>query len=198
MIRMEGGILVIQTIISAMFVFSAFSISFDQALSTQKIRQVNLKSSAYEDAVKTLRDYWGDSDYAQENNIQEFQTKVAYGDLTGDGIEEAAVQVYYTMGGSGSFTGVFVYALEKGSPELIATIKGGDRAQGGIKTARIQTGQLVIESYRPNEEDCMACYGSILITRYELLAGKLVNVGAEATSLPHQRTTRSQRKRRGR
>src|ERR1041385_805780 len=79
------------------------------------IRRANLKDAAYRDAARELHEYWGDDDWVKESSIEGFQVKTAFGDLTGDGVEEAAVQVYYGMGGSGSFPGVFVYSLNNGA-----------------------------------------------------------------------------------
>ena len=180
----------IRILAGAVLILVAFDVSLGQV---SNIRRSDLKSAAYRDAARTLREYWGDEDWAQESNIQGFQTDAVYGDLTGDGSEEAAVQVHYTMGGSGSFTGVFVYALEGGSPKLIATVRGGDRAHGGIKGVRIRNGQLLVENYRPDGEDCMSCYGSVLVSRYEWIADKLVNVGGAVRALPRRRATRTRR-----
>jgi hypothetical protein len=144
-----------------------------------KIRTSELKSAAYRDAVRTMHDYWPDEEWVREDNIRGFQVKYAFGDLTRDGIEEAAVSVSYNFGGSGGFTGVFVYSSDRAAVKLIGYIKGGDRAQGGIKSVRIANRQLIVETYGSDENDCMACYGSVLTTRYEWFDGKLVNVGGD-------------------
>lgn len=166
------------------------------AQTSHEIRKVNLKSIAHRDAVRTMHDYWGNDDWVREENIQEFQTTFAFGDLTGDNNEEGVILVDYNLGGSGSFTGVFVYSLQKGVPRLIATVKGGDRAHGGLKSARVQNRKLIVESYRPNEDDCNACYGSILTTRYQWLDGKLVNVGTSSVRLPGRNRGGTQRRKR--
>jgi hypothetical protein len=146
---------------------------------TAKIQSLDLKSAAYRDAVKTMHDYWPDDEFVRENNIRDFQVKYAFGDLTGDGLEEAAASVSYNFGGSGGFTGVFVYRYEPAGAKLIGYIKGGDRAQGGVKSVQIANRQLVVETYGPDLNDCMACYGAIVTTKYEWLDGKLVNVGGD-------------------
>ena len=160
---------------------SPFANSFAQSAnaSDSKIRNADLKSAAYRDSVRTMREYWPDDDWVREDNIREFQVKNAFGDLTGDRVEEAAVSVSYNLGGSGEFTGVFVYRYQPAGPQLIGTIKGGDRAHGGIKTVRILNRKLIVETFGPDKDDCMACYGSVLTTKYQWLNGKLVNVGDE-------------------
>ncbi len=177
----------------------ALASSVGQSAVNRSIRGANLKDAAYRDAARELHEYWGDDDWVQESSIEGFQVIPAFGDLTGDGVEEAALRVYYGMGGSGSFTGVFVYSLDKGVLKRIATVKGGDRAEGGIKSARIVSGQLIVESYTSDPQSpCMACYGGILTTKYEWLGGRLVNVGTASRSLPRQGTSKRQRSRRNR
>lgn len=184
---------------SALAVLTAFAHSAGQSAVNRGIRGVNLKDAAYRDAAREMHEYWGNDDWVQESNIEGFQVRPAFGDLTGDGVEEAAVQVYYGMGGSGSFTGVFVYSLDNRTLKRIATVKGGDRSEGGIKSARIAGKQLIVESYMPDPQSpCMACYGGILMTRYEWLGGHLVNVETTSRSLPRQGTGKSQRRRRNR
>lgn len=174
----------------------AFAPSAGQLAINRDIRRANLKDAAYRDAARELHEYWGDDDWVQESGIEGFQVTPAFGDLTGDGVEEAALRVYYGMGGSGSFTGVFVYSLGGGVPRRIAAVKGGDRAEGGIKSARIAGGQLIVESYTPDPQSpCMACYGGILVTKYEWLGGRLVNVGTTSRSLPRQGTNKPRRRR---
>jgi len=161
-----------------------------QRSTNQHIRKFNLKSFAYRDAVKTLRQDWaeavkfikedgGKDDWVQEKNIVGFEAKSVYGDITGDGSDEAAVNVYYSLGGSGSFTCVYVYTLKDGSPSLLARVEGGDRAHGAIESVKILNGQLIVGRYRPTKDDCNACYGYIETTKYKWLGSRLVKVGVQ-------------------
>ncbi len=117
--------------------------------------------------MKVFRSYWGDD--AKESDIRDFTIETVYGNLTSGSSTEAAVTVSYNLGGSGEFTGVFVYTLRAGRPTLIGRIEGGDRAHGAIKSVRIQGGTLFVERYQPNEDDCLACYGYTEVTAYEWL-----------------------------
>ena len=148
-----------------------------QRSTNQNIRKFNLKDVAYRDAVKTLRQDWGEAvkfaekngekdDWVREKNIEGVEAKPTYGDITGDRNDEAAVSVYYGLGGSGSFSGVFVYTLKDGLPSLLARVEGGDRAHGGIESVKIVNGQLIVGRYRPTPDDCNACYGYIETTKY--------------------------------
>lgn len=181
--------------ISTVILFATFTVSFGQT--NRDIRKVNLKDAAYRDAVKYLKEDWGeDTDWAIESNIADFSIKSAFGDLNGDDVEEAAVWANYNMGGSGSVNRVLIYELDGDLPNFVTTVNFGDRAQGGIKSVRIAGGQLLIEVYLPNEDDCMACYASkTATTKYQLKDGELVNVGRVLNSpTPKKKVTRTKRK----
>lgn len=180
--------------IFTLLMLAAFSPALAQT--NQQIRKANLKTLVRRDAIRTMHNYWGKEDWVLPENIHEFQTTIAFGDLTGDRSEEGVILVSYNLGGSGEFTGVFVYSLEKGVPRLMATVKGGDRAHGGLKSALVQNEKLIVESYQPDKDDCNACYGSILITRYEWQGGKLVSVGATPSHLPGQNKAGTRRRKR--
>jgi hypothetical protein len=107
--------------------------------------------------------------------------EAAYGDLTGDGLDEAAVVLYFTGGGSGAFSKGFVFAARAGRLILLATFEGGDRADGGIRGVRIENGIL---SVRRNEPERMngvpvglCCPVYLITTRYRWDGNRLVPVG---------------------
>jgi hypothetical protein len=70
---------------------------------------------------------------------------VSYGDLDGDGLEEAAVTLTYGFeGGSGAFSHGFVYKMKEGALLKIAEFEGGDRWHNGLIHARIIYGKLFV------------------------------------------------------
>jgi hypothetical protein len=71
--------------------------------------------------------------------------QTAYGDLTGDGEDEAAVIVWFMAGGNGVFSQGFVYGVKDGKVRLIAEFEGGDRAQNGLWTVSIAKQALIVE-----------------------------------------------------
>jgi hypothetical protein len=83
----------------------------------------------------------GDLDFAYEID----RVKVVYGDVTGDGREEAAVVLYFNGGGTGAFSKGFLFAARKGRLTLLATFEGGDRADGGIRRVSIKGGVLSVQ-----------------------------------------------------
>jgi hypothetical protein len=71
--------------------------------------------------------------------------EVLYGDLDGDGQDEALVRTLCNTGGTGQFDEGFVYGWRGGKPVLLGRIPGGDRASGGVRCARFENGALQIE-----------------------------------------------------
>ena len=102
---------------------------------------------------------------------------ITYGDLTGDGIEEAVVQTVCNTGGTGQFSHAFIYTLRGGKPAMLTQIEGGDRASGGIHALAVKNGLLVAEFYAVSDEGGSCCPEFIDTDTYRYKGGKLVKVG---------------------
>ena len=72
---------------------------------------------------------------------------VDYVDLTGDGREEAVVDLAWITGGSAMPDLVYIYTFRNGRPKLLWAFETGDRADGGLKDIRAEGGKLVVELY---------------------------------------------------
>lgn len=70
---------------------------------------------------------------------------VAYGDLTGDGIDEAAVDLLLRTGGTANWHYLYVFTLRNGSPELLGRLRSGSRADGGLANITIEQNALVLD-----------------------------------------------------
>jgi hypothetical protein len=70
---------------------------------------------------------------------------VTYGDVTGDGQEEAMVVLYAEVGGTDASNDVFVYSLRNARPVLLWKFWTGDRADGGLVKLYAENGKLVVE-----------------------------------------------------
>ncbi|MEO8648589.1 MAG: hypothetical protein ABI539_05425 [Acidobacteriota bacterium] len=106
---------------------------------------------------------------------------VNYGDLTGDGRDEAIVLTVCNTGGTGNFSEGFIYTFEAGKPKLFSRIAGGDRAYGGLRSASIANGILTIESNDPGELGASCCPESIITNQYRLRGGKLIAAAKSVT-----------------
>jgi hypothetical protein len=125
-----------------------------------------------------------ESEYAYEKEEDGYTDRMyfrvsapEYGDLTGDGREEAVLISVCNTGGTGNFTEGYVYGIKGGKPVLIARIPGGDRAYGGLRSARVVNKQLVIESNDTGELGGACCPEFIVTSKYRLQGEKLIAVG---------------------
>lgn len=106
---------------------------------------------------------------------------ILYGDLRGDGNEEAVISL--ESGGTAGITGILVYAPTPSGPRIVA-------ARGAQKLyAQIQDGQLVVQEpvYASWEPNC--CPSSLEITRYRLQGDDLISVKAERQPLPEAKVS---------
>lgn len=96
----------------------------------------------------TLRD--GEMKVDAPRNIDRLRAglaNVSYADLTGDGKEEAIVTVVTNFDPNGSVACIFVYTLRSNEPKLLWSLETGDRANGGLRTLRVEGFDLVVEQY---------------------------------------------------
>jgi hypothetical protein len=70
-----------------------------------------------------------------------------YGDVTGDGADEAFVILKILTAGSAIPQIVYVFTWKAEKPALIWHFRTGDRADGGLKNIYAENGSLVVELY---------------------------------------------------
>jgi hypothetical protein len=101
---------------------------------------------------------------------------VAYGDLTGDGKDEAVVRTLCNTGGSGSFDEELVFTLKDGQPVLLGRVPGGDRAVGAVRCARVEGGALKAERVG-NDTGAAVGIEFVDTETWRLQGGRFVRVG---------------------
>jgi hypothetical protein len=72
---------------------------------------------------------------------------VGYGDVTGDGREEAFVTLLVRTDGTAGVHHVYVYTPRRGRPRFLWGFESGDRAWGGLRRVYAERGRLVVELY---------------------------------------------------
>jgi hypothetical protein len=72
---------------------------------------------------------------------------INYGDVTGDGKEDAIVTLSAELGGTEASDDVYIYAFGVRRPKLLWKFVTGDRADGGQRRIYAENGKLVIELY---------------------------------------------------
>jgi len=68
-------------------------------------------------------------------------------DADGDGEDEAAVILKIETGGNAIPQLVYVFGWKDGKPELRWNFRTGDRADGGLKDIRAESGEMIVELY---------------------------------------------------
>ncbi len=110
---------------------------------------------------------WGDEDFYWFR-----VTDVSYGDLTGDGADEAVVSSGVSFGGSGFFANAVVYGMEDGETVELADLSFGDRATGGLHGTSIADGTLTAWVYDGTQGAC--CPNFLVKASYVLTGSELV------------------------
>jgi hypothetical protein len=152
------------------------------------IRGVDFKNFTYEafcagpDPEKvTVKNSEFSSEKKMDGYVDRFYFKVfdvAFGDLDGDKQDEAVILSVCNTGGTGNFSEGYVYKMKAGKPALVARIGGGDRAYGGLKSAKVAGGLAVVERFDPGENGASCCAEFILTENYKLEGNKIVAVGS--------------------
>ncbi len=107
---------------------------------------------------------------------------VVYGDVNGDGTDEAVVLTTCSRGGIESFSEGFVFGIKDAKPELLTKIEGGDRALGGLRDAKISQGIISVNRSKPGAFPDACCAEYIETTNYRYENSALTQVG-EKTSV---------------
>ncbi len=105
---------------------------------------------------------------------------VAFGDLDGDGIADAAVILVTNPGGSGTFYDLVAVLNRDGEPEHIATIALGDRAQ--IQALSVESGQITVRMITHGPDDPMCCPTQEVEQIYALQGDKLAQTASQVSS----------------
>lgn len=129
-----------------------------------------------------------------------------YGDITGDGLEEAIVVLGLPIRGSAIPHYVYVFTMENERPKLIWSCETGDRADGGLRQIYAEHGNLVIELFGKDRvvggelykgEEGLCCPSSFTRARYRWTGDRFELISKEPLSnsrgdanviMPHAQT----------
>lgn len=104
--------------------------------------QGHFSAPEYETTIFKLKN----GKYKKKDEVGMVLERVVYGDVTGDGVEEAIIVLYVENdGGSAVVHHVYIYAIKDNLPKFLWGFEGGDRAWGGLRKVYAKDGGLVIE-----------------------------------------------------
>lgn len=95
----------------------------------------------------------------------------AFGDLSGDNVDDAAIIVSYNTGGSGGFYSLCAAIGTSGNPVVTDPIFLGDRV--GIKSLKIESGKLLLNLIKHKPTDPSCCPSVPVTLTYRVENGKL-------------------------
>ncbi|GAB4542462.1 MAG: hypothetical protein Fur002_12780 [Anaerolineales bacterium] len=98
----------------------------------------------------------------------------AFGDLTGDGVDEAAVMMLENFGGTGNFAFLAVYANVNGQPVFLDAAFIDDRPL--LNAARIENGEALVDAVIHGFEDGGCCPQMASVQRFTLTQNQLRRV----------------------
>jgi heat shock protein HslJ len=104
----------------------------------------------------------------------------AFGDLDGDGVEDAAVLLAENSGGSGTFIYLAAVLNRNGNPQNTATQLLGDRVQ--VNSLSIEDGEIIVDVITHGPDDPMCCPTQQVVQTYELRDNELVQTSEEVIS----------------
>jgi putative hemolysin len=99
---------------------------------------------------------------------------VYFGDLNGDGLEDAAVILTTQNGGTGHFFELAAVLNRGGQPENVSMVSLGDRV--GIEAGRIEGGVITLDMRVQGPNDPMCCASQPETRRYQLQDDQLVRL----------------------
>lgn len=168
----------------ALFILSAVVASAQKRGGAGDIHRVDFQNFTYRPSCayekpRAVRTRNGNYTRNRGDDKMFFEVRsVNYGDLTGDGRDEAVVLTNCNTGGTGQFSEGFIFTMRSGRPALLTRIEGGDRAFGGLAGAKVEHGLLIVESYAPEEPGVGACCPKYIeTTHYRWNGRRLVKVG---------------------
>jgi hypothetical protein len=127
------------------------------AVLTRTVEDVDFRNFKYPSfaGLTSVSVHNGDYCSPPDREVCVTASEPAYGDLTGDGLPEAAISLHAVFrSGNGSHSAGFVYTLADGQPRLIGRFAGGDRGSGGIVGFRIRKKRLVVTRLRASCPSC--------------------------------------------
>lgn len=123
---------------------------------------------------------FGEGDPARPT-VRYIDNSALYGDLDGDGVEDAVVFLSESGGGSGNFVYVAAQRNQNGQPVDAGAVVLEDRIQ--VKSATIEAGQIKLEITAEGPGDAACCKSHKTQKTFTLQNGQLTEVSGEPESL---------------
>ena len=127
-----------------------------------KAGQAQLQDGTYEEKI--------DPDSASTIYLA-LSEQIAFGDLDGDGVDDAVAVLAASGGGSGTFYSLAAVVNRGGAPLHAASAALGDRIQ--LEALAIADGVITVRMVAHGPEDAMCCPTQKVVRRYQLIGDEL-------------------------
>jgi len=101
------------------------------------------------------------------------------GDLSGDGSNEAAVLIWQSGGGSGTFSYLAVMGRSEGEVKNLGTAEIGDRVK--LRSGRFDDGSIILDVLQQGENDAACCPTQLATRTWSMIDGQLLEGEMEIT-----------------
>jgi hypothetical protein len=101
----------------------------------------------------------------------------AFGDLNGDGVDDAAVVLATSAGGSGTFISLEAVINDKGTPKHVASAELGDRVK--LKSVAIDSAEIIVDMVTHGPDDPLCCPTVEATQKYKLEGDTLVQISSQ-------------------
>jgi hypothetical protein len=99
-------------------------------------------------------------------------TSITYGDFDGAGVDEAAVHLNYSTGGTSNWDFLYLYRLRGNAPKLVAILQSGSRGYGGLVRVSIANGLLVLDFADAERREGDCCSNGYVRVRFRRQHGE--------------------------
>ncbi len=93
-------------------------------------------------------------------------SSVTFGDLDGDGDDEAAVDLIRGTGGTANWHYLYIFSTRSRAPRVLGILRSGSRAFGGLTAVAIVKGVLVLEFNDPKLSTADCCSDGFIRAQY--------------------------------
>jgi hypothetical protein len=194
---------------SALLALTVCILSFSGVATSRDLRHVDFKNFAYPwsgppswsdqlewlnpsepGQVRLTDGRWADDAEVEERSKDSLPfagltlESVQFGDVTGDGRENAIVVLRYDTGGTQFSYYVYIYSFKAGHPGLLGYFHAGDRAYSGLYQVYAQNKELVVEFFDPKKRTGDCCSSGFIRTRYRWRGGKFEAEGPTEFGTP--------------
>ncbi len=168
--RLMLALITLMTLLGLGVLTGEHSLALGDELTVEKLK--NAEYQVRYGKVKLTDGLFENSDQNAHFHSVEWPNKVAFGDLNGDGVADAAAILWSFVGASGTLVDLVAIVNQNGHPKQVARIELGNKVE--VESLSIRSGQIVMEIVRHTPDDPQCCPSNDVTEKYRLSGKNLV------------------------